>query len=198
MRIEKILTFIIIIFFFLVIGCSKNQYGIITAKDGLILRTEPTIKSDRLDIMLKGDRVIVLDTNGPQELLHKVNTNWYKVLYKNKEGWAFGGFVKLLKSDLLNAYMADSEAFIEFYEYKNNDFDMTVNLCQAIGTISGIYSINEKYINCEVQTIDFKGFLGDNISEFKFKIINKNEISYSGNGIGCGPYSNLKLFKFDK
>lgn len=196
----KNITVALILFLLLLVAgnCSKTQYGIVTARNGLILRSRPGIGSDRLDAMPLGSRVVVISVEGPRESLYKVTANWFNVSYNNMNGWAFGGFVKLLKSDLANAYLAKEENFVEFYEYKNKKFDMTVNLCQGVGTISGKYSYEDNYIVCNVKKIDFSGFLGDNISEFKFKISDNKSVVYNGHDIGCGPSNDMILYKFDK
>jgi hypothetical protein len=191
-----IILFFISIYFF--VGCAKTQYGIITARSGLILRQFPRMESDQIEIMPRGSKVIILDTEGPNELLYKIPAKWYRISYNFKEGWAFGGFIKHLRSDLNNAYQADSVYFIEFYEYKNRDFEMTVNLCQAVGSLKGTFIKKDGILKCKVRKRDFSGFLGDTVTYFEFKIIDKESIVYTGNDIACGPSKNLVLYKFNQ
>ena len=180
------------------VSCSKTQFGIVTARNGLVLRSHPSADSGRLDAMPLGTKVVILSVDGPRESLYKMTSNWYNISLNNVNGWAFGGFIKVLRGELINAYLAKDEGFIEFFEYKNNEFDMSVNLCQAVGMISGKFSSEDGYIKCTVKKVDFSGFLGDDINEFRYEDIGNNSIKYSGKDIGCGPANGMILYKFDK
>ncbi|MBN2041151.1 MAG: SH3 domain-containing protein [Spirochaetes bacterium] len=195
---KKLLVPVVLPVLLIFAGCSKTQYGIVTAREGLVLRVHPAVESARLDAMPVGTKVTVLSVDGPRQSLHKLTSNWYNVTVNNLNGWAFGGFIKLLRGELANAYLAMEEGFIELYQYKNGEFDMSVNLCQAVGMIYGKYSSGNNYIKCKVKKVDFSGFLGDDISEFEYKVLDKKSIMYKGKGIGCGPMDGMILYKFDR
>ncbi len=61
---------------------------------GLILRDAPSTKGKQLALMKEKEEVVVLNDNGPEETLFGRKSRWFEVVYKNKKGWAFGGFLE--------------------------------------------------------------------------------------------------------
>jgi len=185
-----------IVMFLLVIGCSNPKNGTVTSKNGLVLRSEPSSNAKNMAHMPLGSIVIIQDTNGPKETLYDITANWYRVSYNDKEGWAFGGFIKQIKSDVSNSYKSNNRNYVKYYEYKNNEFELIVNLCEGMGSVYGKYQHEDSIIKCQVSKTDFSGFRGDTITKFNFKIINENTIEYDGDGIGCDPNKGDTLTKF--
>jgi hypothetical protein len=74
---------------------SVTRYGRINDKDGIRFRSGPGTNYEKLDLLSKGTRIEVLDTNGPEAFLNNANGRWYKIRYGGREGWIFGAFVDL-------------------------------------------------------------------------------------------------------
>jgi uncharacterized protein YgiM (DUF1202 family) len=74
---------------------GSSRYGRINDKDGIRFRSGPGTNYEKLDLLNKGTRIEVLDTNGPEDFLNKESGRWYKIRYGGREGWLFGPFVDL-------------------------------------------------------------------------------------------------------
>ncbi|MCB1144258.1 MAG: SH3 domain-containing protein [Leptospiraceae bacterium] len=74
---------------------SRTRYGYINDKDGIRFRSGPGTQYQKLDLLSKGTRIEVLDTNGPEAFLNNARGRWYKIRYGGREGWIFGAFVDL-------------------------------------------------------------------------------------------------------
>ncbi|MBN1533384.1 MAG: SH3 domain-containing protein [Spirochaetes bacterium] len=166
-------------------GCAGPPEGIVTSENGLVLRSAPSARSARIGFLPEGSVLTIRDSGGPRETIHGVSGNWLRVGHGGRDGWAFGGFVRPLKSKLAGAYRGDDRS-IRFYEYENGDFEMTVNLCQGIGTMEGICSRRDDGLLCRVSKRDFSGFRGDGIGSFRL-LRSGRSLRYRGEGIGCGP-----------
>ncbi|WP_192820453.1 DnaJ domain-containing protein [Rufibacter sp. LB8] len=66
----------------------------ITATKGLKIRETPHVDAVPITGVPNNQRVEILRTDGPLEKIEGRKDNWYYIRYKNKEGWAWGGFIK--------------------------------------------------------------------------------------------------------
>jgi len=60
----------------------------------LALRVAPGRKSNFIRAIPYGAKVQVLDRFGPDDMARGVEGKWYKVAYRGKTGWVFGGFMR--------------------------------------------------------------------------------------------------------
>lgn len=60
----------------------------------LALRVAPGRKSNFIRAIPYGATVQVLDRFGPDDIARSVEGKWYKVSYRGKTGWVFGGFLR--------------------------------------------------------------------------------------------------------
>jgi hypothetical protein len=60
----------------------------------LALRAAPGRKSRYITAMPYGAEVQIIDRFGPDDIARSVEGKWYKVSYRGKTGWAFGGFLR--------------------------------------------------------------------------------------------------------
>jgi hypothetical protein len=170
----------------------SSPNGIVISNSGLILRSSPSTKASKITHLPPGAIITLHDPNGPEDTLHGITARWIKVFYSGKEGWAFGGFIKRLNYELLGAY---KNADVEFFMYKNNKFEMQVNMCSGLAFIYGNYKIDKKIIKCLVMKIEGSGFMGDDIKEFHYTIIGDKTIEYGGTPVGCAPIPGYRLEK---
>lgn len=79
------------------------------------------------------------------------------------------------------SYVPDNKDYAHRITFNSdNSFTLIVNLTEAMGKITGQYSVNEKTIECIVDTVDFSGFTGDNVTDFSFTITDENHLVYHG------------------
>ncbi|TGL69756.1 SH3 domain-containing protein [Leptospira kmetyi] len=80
---------------------ESKRYGIVTTKSGAIIRKEPSIKSDRIDIIrYKGLFYIIGETYDDYQVKDLGTNKWYKVkTYGDVEGWIFGNLLEILPED---------------------------------------------------------------------------------------------------
>lgn len=60
----------------------------------LAMRAAPGRKSQYIMAMPYGAKVQIVDRFGPEDLARGVEGHWYRVSYRGKTGWAFGGFLR--------------------------------------------------------------------------------------------------------
>ncbi len=176
-------------------GCVKRTDGIVTAPRGLVFRSGPSATSDRLDLLPRGTIVAIHDLDGPGETIESVSGKWYGVRIRDRDGWVFGPFIKVLKSDLRGAYQSREDAYMNFFEYADGRCEMTVNLCEGLGVVYGSCVRDGGSISCRVTERDFRGFRGDDLESFSFMIRGDRTVEYRGGGIGCCPNNGELLDK---
>lgn len=67
--------------------------GYVMPPDGLILRAGPDISSAKISVMGRGEPVMILEKVEPPVRINGIEGRWLKVRYREKEGWAFGGYI---------------------------------------------------------------------------------------------------------
>lgn len=60
----------------------------------LALRVAPGRKSNFIRAIPYGATVEVLDRFGPDDMARGIEGKWFKVAYRGKTGWVFGGFLR--------------------------------------------------------------------------------------------------------
>jgi hypothetical protein len=69
------------------------DYGHINSGNGLNLREEPNSNSNIILTIPNNTEIKIISKDGAAETVNGVTKNWYKIEYKNKEGWAWGGYI---------------------------------------------------------------------------------------------------------
>lgn len=78
------------------ISCSKSNYltvgtkAIVIEPQGLYVRSGPSTKDKKLMLVSYGREFSVLEA-GPDEKLFDIKSKWYKVQFRGKSGWLWGG-----------------------------------------------------------------------------------------------------------
>ncbi len=73
---------------------SKKDKAVVTAKSGLGMREKPNKDAKLVDLLPANAVVEVLEKSEEGTVKGKKN-NWYKVKHNNKEGFAFGAYLKI-------------------------------------------------------------------------------------------------------
>ena len=83
------------------IGCAEPKPSImeIAAKEGAVLRTQPSIDAESLGTLKFGETVTVNETRGASQLILGVQGNWKRVKANNLIGWIFGPLLRTPGSD---------------------------------------------------------------------------------------------------
>ncbi|AFM10725.1 SH3 domain-containing protein [Turneriella parva] len=77
-------------------GCGKSNYlkvgenATVTAKEGLYIRADASAQSKKIGLVPTGQDFQVL-AEGATESLYSIKSRWYKVSYRGKTGWLWGG-----------------------------------------------------------------------------------------------------------
>lgn len=72
---------------------TNENTGIVQAKSGLKMRSEPSVEAKLIIVIPNGTKVSILQTDGPNETINGRSANWYKVNYESNSGWVWGGFI---------------------------------------------------------------------------------------------------------
>lgn len=78
---------------------SKQQKTImarITARSGLNMRSKPALKAPVLAVIPHGGRVPVLGETGEPFPVEGKQGRWTKVVFNGKQGWVFGGYLRIV------------------------------------------------------------------------------------------------------
>ncbi len=76
---------------------------------------------------------------------------------------------------------------------KKNKFSMTLNLCEGMTTIVGTYKVKGSTITLNFKAYQFSGFVGEDLTTLKFKILSDKKLKFTSETVCCGPYKN-KIF----
>ncbi|MCB1194152.1 MAG: type II secretion system protein GspG [Leptospiraceae bacterium] len=86
---------------------SKKAF--VNVKTNLLLRKEPKKNAPKVTTMPNGAEVEVINDNGPQDILEKKKSKWYKVRYEGEEGWVFGSYLEFSKESKKEALNEDKK-----------------------------------------------------------------------------------------
>ncbi|MBL8019598.1 MAG: SH3 domain-containing protein [Leptospirales bacterium] len=70
----------------------KTEVRFVAASDGLRMRSTPTLNGEKITTIGNGAKVKVLEEGDVFEV-DGLKSNWYKIEFAGKEGWAFGGYL---------------------------------------------------------------------------------------------------------
>lgn len=110
------------------------------------LRSAPSLKSDKVGVALLGEKVKVLDLTDKSETLYGLTALWYKIEWKDKECYVWGGLLSTMgvagdfdhdaKSEQLigqertkKLYMDSEQVYWSFLG--NDDLKASLKLCRA-------------------------------------------------------------------
>ncbi|MCE9598065.1 MAG: SH3 domain-containing protein [Spirochaetia bacterium] len=85
-------------FLFSFAGCkkkksaAKTEIRFVAASDGLRMRATPTLNGEKITTIGNGAKVKILEEGEIFEV-DGLKSNWYKIEFAGKEGWAFGGYL---------------------------------------------------------------------------------------------------------
>ena len=89
---------------------QNSKFILITSRNGLNLRLEPSVKSRKILTIPYGSMLPVKEVNKQFETIQKRNGYWLKTEYTGKTGWVFSGFVIFGETiDGLKAYKLSME-----------------------------------------------------------------------------------------
>lgn len=104
---KKILTIIFII----LINISNVYAGDYVLSDGLNVRSGPSVDSQILGRLIKGDEVIILEVNG----------DWSKITFEEKDGWVFSKYLTKGNQNIIeNESNNEQSKNVHNEEAKNN------------------------------------------------------------------------------
>jgi len=67
--------------------------GTVTSPYGLNMRTNPNDRAKVIFTLPTKSSVLIIDENGPTQTINGITANLFKVLYNDKEGWVWGGYI---------------------------------------------------------------------------------------------------------
>ncbi len=95
---KKILSVSIAIFscIFIVYSVSAESDNLryVGAKSGLMMREKPDVKGKAISLISIGEEVLLLEEKPEKISIAGKTGKWSKIKWKDKTGWAFGGFLK--------------------------------------------------------------------------------------------------------
>jgi hypothetical protein len=113
----------LILFFLLVIndlGCkverfSKEKYAVVTVQAGMVLRDQPSVNSDRLDVLRKGTVVYITGETKEADRVKNIGTDkWYSIrTISNQTGYGFGKLIQFIPKDQAELFIQRDKANFE-------------------------------------------------------------------------------------
>lgn len=80
---------------------EHKTFYYITAINGLSLRKEPSLESEKIDVISFGKNIQTLKKTVKTSLIdsdnYKIENYWYLINYNNKKGWVFGEYLSMNK-----------------------------------------------------------------------------------------------------
>ena len=64
-------------------------------ESGCTIRSEPTVRSEQTDFVPRWEMMQVLAKTNNYQKIEDKSGYWYKISYNGKEGYCFGGFMKV-------------------------------------------------------------------------------------------------------
>ncbi len=181
-----IVIFYLLFLIILLLNGTASNYGIVTSKKGLILRSSSTTNSKKITTIPYNAKVQIIIKDGPKDNIYGISSKWYKVKYKNKTGWVFGGFIKTTGTGnetydlkkITGKYKFNYGQFDPILILnKNNTFSMTLNVCTGMLKVSGKYQYENDTITAKVNSCqECLGFAGIEGMKIIFKIISNNKL----------------------
>lgn len=92
---------------------ARTEIRFVAASDGLRMRSTPNLNGEKITTIGNGAKVKVLEEGEIFEV-DGLKSNWYKIEFAGKEGWAFGGYLTRPTMDV----EAGSEKFMGLWRGK--------------------------------------------------------------------------------
>jgi hypothetical protein len=127
----KYFTLIIIFTFSLAIANDESIKAIVNANK-VRIREKPSINSNILSVVNKGDVIFILDRSDRAEIIDAMDEYWFKVKFENISGWIYGYYIT------------------SFSGYKNKTIKIVTNYCLYDLKFDGCSIIDKP---CELQII---------------------------------------------
>ena len=187
---KKILFILYFLFFiFLLLNSKSNNYAYVISESGLVLRSEATTKSKKITTIPNNSRVEIIKDNGPKETIYGISSRWYKIKFKNKTGWVFGGFLKIqdkkeIRNEIDNINEITGRYKSNYGQFspililnKNNTFSLTLNVCTGMLKVDGNYKFKDNIIIAETRNCkECFGFSGVKGMIIKFRRNSNNNL----------------------
>lgn len=99
---------------FLILGCGKSNYlkvgenARVTTKEGLYIRADASAESKKVGLVPFGQEFQVL-AEGATESIYSIKSRWYKVSYRGKTGWLWGGLASSKGAPVRNGASENSK-----------------------------------------------------------------------------------------
>ena len=71
-----------------------ETYWYMTTNKGVNVRLEPSMNSDIIFTLSSTDSVLVIEKDGPKEIISGQESTWFKITHNNQEGWIWSGLLK--------------------------------------------------------------------------------------------------------
>ena len=148
----------------------------VNSKEGLRLRLEPSINSNRIGVVLHGERIRVYEKSNIPVTIDGITNYWYKTDGKYYEGkwyswaWVFGGYLveKLLEDEPIILGYWDVVGKNRNYYYFRPDYTYTEGYKETDIGLYGTWSINGNILTI-IKTRPIMDF--DEIKEYKSETI---------------------------
>ena len=184
-----LLTLYFLFYIILLLNSKSNNYAYVTSESGLVLRSNATTKSKKITIIPYNSRVEIINDNGPKETIYGISSRWYKINFKDKTGWVFGGFLKIPdkkenKNEIDNINEVTGRYISNYRQFspvlilnKDNTFSLTLNVCTGMLNTDGYYKIENDIIIAEVRNCkESLGFSGVKGMIIKFRRNSNNNL----------------------
>jgi len=124
-------VFLLLFISFSFILPSENQFYIVSAKSGLVLRSGPGVKYKKITIIPDGKPVIILKYAQKQETINNITADWVKVKYKNNIGWVFSGYLQPDSNELI--FRIEKKTIILYYpKIVESDYEKEEGLNEVV------------------------------------------------------------------
>lgn len=106
---------------------SNKTFTKVISKNGLLLRANHSLNSEKLLLIPYNENVRIINTDGPYEKINSFYAKWVKVNYMNKTGWVYSAyledFMKLeeYKFKLPEQWIELHESSLTTFLYFDND-----------------------------------------------------------------------------
>jgi hypothetical protein len=75
------------------LSAGNSKYAFITARNGLRMRSKPSIKGKKVLTIPYNMKIPVIETTGKDELIAGRKGRWIKTKWSGTSGWVFSGFI---------------------------------------------------------------------------------------------------------
>jgi hypothetical protein len=182
-RIVTVPAVLLITFFIMPLTPAEpavNDYGFVSSRDGLYLRSAPSTRGEKLMLLQYHTLVIVFGRSDGRERIDGINDYWYMAKVSGKSGYVFGGYIDFIGSNKGSMAARGQEAISRlristafdrfyFYGYTKNYFDCSFSDREIIDSIGRPLASQFTYIaprmeawpECSSQVVEFDSVTAD-------------------------------------